>query len=155
MNYSTQPAKLAHCDEFAQKLPDGWQTMIGENGSELSGGERQRIPSAQSIFNFICFLLRLFCTLPEQPTIRNETGSTHSAAKAILQSKKKRLNATSAVEIHAPISSGITWEETVSIVAQSAMIVLVRSDRSFLPKNESGIFLSFSASVMRLTPLST
>lgn len=30
-------AKLAHCDEFAQKLPDGWQTMIGENGSELSG----------------------------------------------------------------------------------------------------------------------
>lgn len=95
------------------------------------------------------------CTLPEQPTIRNETGSTHSAAKAILQSKKKRLNATSAVEIHAPISSGITWEETVSIVAQSAMIVLVRSDRSFLPKNESGIFLSFSASVMRLTPLST
>ena len=36
-------AKLAHCDEFAEKLSDGWNTMIGENGSELSGGERQRI----------------------------------------------------------------------------------------------------------------
>lgn len=41
-------AKLAHCDEFAQKLPDGWQTMIGENGSELSGGERQRISIARA-----------------------------------------------------------------------------------------------------------
>ena len=41
-------AKLAHCDEFAEKLPNGWQTMIGENGSELSGGERQRISIARA-----------------------------------------------------------------------------------------------------------
>ena len=41
-------AKLAHCDEFAQKLPDGYQTRIGENGSELSGGERQRISIARA-----------------------------------------------------------------------------------------------------------
>ncbi|WP_347995261.1 ABC transporter ATP-binding protein [uncultured Eubacterium sp.] len=41
-------AKLAHCDEFADKLPDGWNTMIGENGSELSGGERQRISIARA-----------------------------------------------------------------------------------------------------------
>ena len=41
-------AKLAHCDEFAEKLPNGWQTVIGENGSELSGGERQRISIARA-----------------------------------------------------------------------------------------------------------
>lgn len=41
-------AKLAHCDEFAEKLQDGWNTMIGENGSELSGGERQRISIARA-----------------------------------------------------------------------------------------------------------
>ena len=38
-------ARLAHCDTFVEKLSNGYDTMIGENGSELSGGERQRIPS--------------------------------------------------------------------------------------------------------------
>jgi len=41
-------ARYAHCDEFAEKLPNGWNTMIGENGSELSGGERQRISIARA-----------------------------------------------------------------------------------------------------------
>ncbi len=41
-------AKLAHCHEFVTKLPDGYDTVIGENGSELSGGERQRISIARA-----------------------------------------------------------------------------------------------------------
>lgn len=41
-------AKLAHCEEFVEKLSNGWNTMIGENGSELSGGERQRISIARA-----------------------------------------------------------------------------------------------------------
>ena len=41
-------AKLANCDEFAEKLPDKWNTVIGENGCELSGGERQRISIARA-----------------------------------------------------------------------------------------------------------
>lgn len=41
-------AKLAHCEEFVEKLPDTWNTLIGENGSELSGGERQRISIARA-----------------------------------------------------------------------------------------------------------
>ena len=41
-------ARLANCEEFAAKLPDGYYSMIGENGCELSGGERQRISIARA-----------------------------------------------------------------------------------------------------------
>lgn len=41
-------AKLANVDEFVEKLPDKWNSNIGENGCELSGGERQRISIARA-----------------------------------------------------------------------------------------------------------
>ena len=42
-------AKAAQCDAFVSKLPEGYHTLIGENGSRLSGGERQRISIARAI----------------------------------------------------------------------------------------------------------
>ena len=42
-------AKAANCDEFVNKLPDGYKTPIGENGAKLSGGERQRISIARAL----------------------------------------------------------------------------------------------------------
>lgn len=44
-----QAAKAANCDEFVQKLPNGYDTLIGENGAKLSGGERQRISIARAL----------------------------------------------------------------------------------------------------------
>ena len=43
-----QASRLANCDEFAEKLPNKWDTDIGENGNALSGGERQRISIARA-----------------------------------------------------------------------------------------------------------
>lgn len=42
-------ARAARCDEFIQELPNGYQTLVGENGSTLSGGERQRISIARAL----------------------------------------------------------------------------------------------------------
>ena len=41
-------ARFANCDEFVLKLPNGYDTVIGENGSKLSGGERQRLSIARA-----------------------------------------------------------------------------------------------------------
>ena len=74
-------AKLAHCDEFACRLADGYNTMIGENGSELSGGERQRISIARAFLKDAPIILLDEATASLD--VDNETMIQESLSKLI------------------------------------------------------------------------
>ena len=83
-----------------------------------------------------------------------DTGMTHNAARAIRPSKANRLRAMSTVEMREPNRPGMKWEQSFSNISQSAMMVLVRSARSRLPKKDRGSLRSRSARVRRRVPLS-
>ena len=77
-------AKLANCDEFAEKLPDKWNSMIGENGCELSGGERQRISIARAFLKDAPIILLDEATASLD--VENET-LVQSALSRLIQDK--------------------------------------------------------------------
>ena len=74
-------AKLAHCAEFSEKITTGWNTMIGENGSELSGGERQRISIARAFLKDAPIILLDEATASLD--VDNETVIQESLSKLI------------------------------------------------------------------------
>ena len=81
-------AKLAHCDEFAEKLSDGWNTMIGENGCELSGGERQRSAIAKALYHQPSVIFA------DEPTASLDTNRAFEVVKLLARETKEQKKAT-------------------------------------------------------------
>lgn len=77
-------AKAARCDEFVERLPNGYDTMIGENGSRLSGGERQRISIARALLKDAPIVLLDEATASLD--VENET-QVQAALSELLQGK--------------------------------------------------------------------
>ncbi len=77
-------AKAANCDEFVEKLPDGYKTPIGENGAKLSGGERQRISIARALLKDAPIVLLDEATASLD--VENET-KVQGALSRLLQNK--------------------------------------------------------------------
>ena len=77
-------AKAANCDEFVNKLPDGYNTPIGENGAKLSGGERQRISIARALLKNAPIVLLDEATASLD--VENET-KVQGALSKLLQNK--------------------------------------------------------------------
>ena len=77
-------AKAAHCDEFVERLPNGYDTLIGENGGRLSGGERQRISIARALLKNAPIVLLDEATASLD--VENET-QVQAALSELLQGK--------------------------------------------------------------------
>ncbi len=74
-------AKLAQCDEFVSRMPEGYDTVIGENGKTLSGGERQRLSIARAFLKDAPIILLDESTASIDP--ENETKIQKAIGKLI------------------------------------------------------------------------
>jgi subfamily B ATP-binding cassette protein MsbA len=72
-----QAAKLANADEFIAKMPDGYNTMVGERGLTLSGGQRQRIGIARAVIRNAPILIL------DEPTAALDTESEKLVIEAL------------------------------------------------------------------------
>lgn len=86
-----QAAKWAHCDEFIQKCPNGYASLVGERGTKLSGGERQRIAIARAMLAASPILI-----------LDEATSSLDSVTEQFIQESLERLmkNRTTIVIAH-------------------------------------------------------
>lgn len=78
----TAAARQAHCDEFIERLPQGYQTFVGERGIKLSGGERQRVAIARAILKNAPILV-----------LDEATSSLDSQTEALIQDALEHLMA--------------------------------------------------------------
>ena len=103
-------ARLANCDEFISRLPNGYDTVIGENGSKLSGGERQRISIARAF-------------LKDAPVILLDeaTASLDAENETLIQQLLSRLIKNKTVMIIA---------HRMRTIAEADKIVVIKDGRS-------------------------
>lgn len=89
-------ARMAYCDEFIQKLPKGYDTVIGERGTTLSGGQRQRIAIARALIRDAPILIL------DEPTTGLDPQSESIVMNAVEQLMRGR---TTIMITHKPASA--------------------------------------------------
>jgi len=133
-----EAARLANADEFIAKLPDGYDTMVGERGIKLSGGQRQRIAIARAILKDAPILV-----------LDEATSALDSESEALIQEALANLmeGRTSIVVAHrlstiAGLDSIVVLDDGM-IVEQGTHAELLKSNGEYaeLWNRQSGAFL--------------
>ena len=120
-------AKAANCDEFVEKLPDGYKTPIGENGAKLSGGERQRISIARALLKDAPIVL-----------LDEATASLDVENETKVQSALSRLLAGKTVLVIAHRMRTVSGADKIVVLKEGKVSEQGRPEE--LLKNENSLF---------------
>ena len=120
-------AKAANCDEFVNKLPQGYATPIGENGAKLSGGERQRISIARALLKDAPIVL-----------LDEATASLDVENETKVQGALSRLLAGKTVLVIAHRMRTVEAADQVVVLADGKVVEMGKPEE--LRSNESGMF---------------
>ncbi len=123
-------AKLANCEEFAMKLPDKWNSMIGENGCELSGGERQRISIARAFLKNAPIIL-----------LDEATSSLDVENETLIQSALSRLIKDKTVMVIAHRMRTVAGADKIVVLSDGKVVETGTPDELM---NKDGIFAHMS-----------
>ncbi len=116
-------ARLANVDEFVGKLPDKWNTLIGENGCELSGGERQRISIARAFLKDAPIIL-----------LDEATASLDVENETLIQESLSRLTLNKTVMIIAHRMRTVAGADQVVVLSEGT-VAEKGSSETLLKKN--------------------
>jgi subfamily B ATP-binding cassette protein MsbA len=106
-----QAARGSYCDEFIERLPQGYHTQVGERGLKLSGGQRQRLAIARELFK-----------QPDILILDEATSSLDSESEAYIQESIKRLRGTLTMMIISHRLSTIKHVDYVYVIDQGRII---------------------------------
>ena len=122
-------AQVANAHEFIEKMPQGYDTMIGERGATLSGGQRQRIAIARAVIRDTPILIL------DEPT----TGLDSSSEEAVIEALERLMkNRTTIVIAH---HLGTIRNADVIFVVQESELVESGSHEALLAKK--GLYADF------------
>lgn len=120
-------ARMAHCDEFIEKMAAGYQTLVGERGVRLSGGERQRVAIARAILKRAPILI-----------LDEATSSLDSKSEALIQDALNALMKEQTVIAIAHRLSTIRKMDRVVVIKNGA--VAEQGTHSSLIRKKEGIY---------------
>ncbi|MFA4872362.1 MAG: ABC transporter ATP-binding protein [Patescibacteria group bacterium] len=132
-------AKLAHCDEFIQRMPDSYETFVGERGIKLSGGERQRVAIARAILKNAPILV-----------LDEATSSLDSHSEAMIQDALEKLMIDKTVIVIAHRLSTIMKMDRIVVVKEGriteqgthdALLTMPRGTYRMLWRLQAGGFI--------------